>query len=177
VANVVEVFEHWAPGRPLQAIAESLGLARKAVRKYVRPTREAGFSPDRGAPPEGWAADGRLRHYLLPTLLILDDFAMRGYTTQHAHDLYQLITDHTRGGSIIVHQQSPTTGLAPQFPDPVLAEGALDRLLGRAHHLDLQGRSCRQFQRPDRATRPTPESALTSASSLLPRSNESAPAR
>jgi len=36
------------------------------------------------------------------------------------------------------------------FPNPLLAEGALDRLLGRAHHLVLQGRSHRQYQRPDR---------------------------
>jgi len=36
------------------------------------------------------------------------------------------------------------------FPNPLLAEGALDRLLGRAHHLVLQGRYHRQYQRPDR---------------------------
>jgi hypothetical protein len=39
----------------------------------------------------------------------------------------------------------------------VLAEGALDRLLGRAHHLVLQGRSYRQLQRPDRARQAAPE--------------------
>ena len=56
VANVVEVLEHWAAGRPLRAIAESLGLDRNSVRKYVGPAREAGFGPGGGAPPEGWAA-------------------------------------------------------------------------------------------------------------------------
>jgi len=45
----------------------------------------------------------------------------------------------------------------PLFPNPVLAEGALDRLLGRAHHLVLQGRSYRQLQRPDRARQLTPQ--------------------
>jgi len=43
----------------------------------------------------------------------------------------------------------------PLFPNPVLAEGALDRLLGRAHHLVLQGRSYRPLQRPDRTRLPT----------------------
>jgi DNA-binding CsgD family transcriptional regulator len=33
VADVVEVLEHWAAGRPLRAIAESLGLDRHTVRK------------------------------------------------------------------------------------------------------------------------------------------------
>ena len=39
----------------------------------------------------------------------------------------------------------------PPFPNPVLAEGALDRLLGRAHQLVLQGHSYSPLQRPDRA--------------------------
>ena len=56
VANVVEVLEHWAAGRPLRAIAESLGLDRNTVRKYITPAREAGLGPGSGAPPEGWAA-------------------------------------------------------------------------------------------------------------------------
>jgi transposase len=56
VANVVEVLEHWAAGRPLRAIAVSLGLDRNTVRKYVTPAREAGYGPACGAPPEGWAA-------------------------------------------------------------------------------------------------------------------------
>jgi DNA replication protein DnaC len=98
--------------------------------------------------------DGRLRHYLLATLLILDDFAMREYTTQQADDLYELISDRTRAGSIIVTSNRPPQDWYPLFPNPVLAEGALDRLLGRAHHLVLQGSSYRQFQRPDRTRQP-----------------------
>ena len=42
--------------------------------------------------------DGRLRHYLLAALLILDDFALREYTIQQADDLYELISDRTRAG-------------------------------------------------------------------------------
>ena len=56
MADVVEVLEHWAAGRPLRAIAESLGLDRHTVRKYVTPARAAGFEPGSGPPPEGWAA-------------------------------------------------------------------------------------------------------------------------
>ena len=56
MADVVEVLEHWAAGRPLRAIAQSLGLDRHTVRKYVTPAREAGFEPGTGPPSEGWAA-------------------------------------------------------------------------------------------------------------------------
>ena len=45
VANVVEVLEHWAAGRPLRGIAESLGLDRNTVR--LSPGAKA--NPIRGA--------------------------------------------------------------------------------------------------------------------------------
>jgi hypothetical protein len=56
VADVVEVLEHWAAGRPLRAIGKSLGLDRNTVAKYVGPARQAGYGPRAGPPPEGWAA-------------------------------------------------------------------------------------------------------------------------
>ena|SRR5438093_4022010 len=48
----------------------------------------------------GW----RLRHYLVPALLIIDDFAMREFTTQQADDLYELISERSRAGSMILTQ-------------------------------------------------------------------------
>jgi transposase len=57
VIDVVEVLEHWYAGRPKAVVAESLGVDRKTVRKYVVPAEEAGLVP--GGPAvttEEWAA-------------------------------------------------------------------------------------------------------------------------
>jgi hypothetical protein len=47
--DLIEVYTHWYAGRPKLAVAESLGLDVKTVRKYVRPAEEAGLTP--GGPP------------------------------------------------------------------------------------------------------------------------------
>jgi transposase len=55
VRDIVEILEHWYAGRPYQAIAHSLGIDRKTVRKYTAVAKAAGFRPNEGQPPpEGW---------------------------------------------------------------------------------------------------------------------------
>jgi DNA replication protein DnaC len=111
----------------------------------------------------GGHADGtwetRLRAYLQPALLVIDDWAMRECTTQQADDLYELISELTRAGSMILTSNHSPQDWYALFPNPVLVESALDRLLGRAHHLVQQGRSYRPLRRPHRASRPFPEPA------------------
>ncbi len=54
-----------------------------------------------------------------------------------------------RRGSTIVTSNRPPTEWYALFPNPVLAEGALDRLINASHHVTLEGRSFRPRQRPD----------------------------
>lgn len=53
VRDIAEILDHWQRGRAIQAIAQSLGLDRKTVRKYVALAEQAGFQPGRG-PAGGW---------------------------------------------------------------------------------------------------------------------------
>ncbi len=95
-----------------------------------------------------WAA--RLRALARPDVLILDDFAMRELTASQADDFYELVCQrHRRGGMILTSNRAPADwyGL---FPNPVVAEGVLDRLVNSAHHVLLDGRSYRPNKRPDR---------------------------
>ena len=48
----------------------------------------------------------------------------------------------------------PPTEWYALFPNAVLAEGALDRLINASHHVILEGKSYRPRQRPDANARP-----------------------
>ncbi len=100
----------------------------------------------------GGRADGshpqRLRRYLGPALLILDDFAMREYTAPQTEDLYELVSRRYRRGALILTTNREPQDLYPLFPNPVLAEGLLDRLLNSAYVVTMLGRSYRPRQRP-----------------------------
>ncbi len=102
----------------------------------------------------GGRADGswevRLRRYLQFDLLVMDDFCMAPLQAQQAEDLYQLIEDRYRRGSMVVTSNRAPQDWYPLFPNPVIAESALDRLINCAHQVVLTGRSYRPLQRPDR---------------------------
>ena len=93
-----------------------------------------------------------LRRYLCPDVLILDDFGLKEFSLPQAADLYELVCERCRAGSIIVTSNRAPQDWYPLFPNPAVAESALDRLINSSHHLTLVGKSYRPLQRPDRTT-------------------------
>ena len=89
----------------------------------------------------------RLRRWARPDLVILDDFAMREFTGPQADDLYELVTERA-GRSLIITANRAAADWYPLFPNPVVAESILDRLVNGAHHLRIDGRSYRPNHRP-----------------------------
>jgi DNA replication protein DnaC len=92
----------------------------------------------------------RLQYYLKPNLLILDDFAMKEFTKTQAEDLYELIDRRHNSSSMIVTANRAPKDWYPLFPNPVIAESALDRLVSCAHMITLTGKSYRSLLRPDK---------------------------
>jgi DNA replication protein DnaC len=92
----------------------------------------------------------RLQHYLKPNLLVLDDFAMKEFTKAQAEDLYELIDRRHHISSMIVTANRAPKDWYPLFPNPVIAESALDRLVSCAHVITLTGKSYRSMLRPDK---------------------------
>jgi DNA replication protein DnaC len=129
-------------------VAQALGVAACRQQRSVLFTKTSAFLTDLA----GGRADGsyqlRLRRYLSPALLILDDFAMREYTAPQADDLYELVSRRYRRGALILTLNREPRDLYPLFPNPVVAEGLRDRLLNSAHLITMLGRSYRPRQRP-----------------------------
>jgi DNA replication protein DnaC len=92
----------------------------------------------------------RLRRYMKPDLLIIDDFALKEFTKTQAEDLYELIDQRYRSSSMIVTANRSPKDWYPLFPNPVIAESALDRLISCSHIITLTGRSYRALLRPDK---------------------------
>ena len=90
----------------------------------------------------------RIKKYLAPDLLIIDDFGLCTLTSTQAEDFYEIITERHLKSSIIITSNRPTQDWVPLFPDPVMANSALDRLAHHAHHLLMEGESYRRKLRP-----------------------------
>ena len=101
-----------------------------------------------GRADDSW--EKRLQYYLKPNLLILDDFAMKEFTKTQAADLYELIDRRYHSSSLIVTANRVPKDWYPLFPNPVIAESALDRLVSCAHVITLTGKSYRALLRPNK---------------------------
>jgi DNA replication protein DnaC len=129
--------------------AQALGVAACRQGRRVLFTKASAFLADMAGGRADGSGQARLRRYLAPELLILDDFAFtEAYTLPQSEDLYELVSRRYRRGSLIVTMHREPKDLYPLFPSPVVAEALLDRLLNSAHILVMLGRSYRERQRP-----------------------------
>jgi DNA replication protein DnaC len=102
--------------------------------------------------------DKRLAELLRPAVLILDDFAMREHTPAQADDLYELVSARsTAGHSLVITANRAPVDWYPLFPNPVVAESLLDRLINTSHQVFMNGPSYRPNKRPGRAAVTTKE--------------------
>jgi len=101
-----------------------------------------------GRADESW--ERRIQHYLKPNLLILDDFALKEFTKTQAEDIYELIDRRYRNGSLVVTANRAPKDWYALFPNPVIAESVLDRLISGAHMITLTGKSYRSMLRPNK---------------------------
>jgi DNA replication protein DnaC len=74
---------------------------------------------------------------------------MRELTAPQADDLYELITERADKSMILTSNRAPGDWYS-LFPNPVVAESLLDRLINNSHQVCMNGPSCRPNKRPGR---------------------------
>jgi len=78
-----------------------------------------------------------------PDLLILDDFGLDRLDTVHCRDLYEIVEDRLRFGSILITAQLPVAQWHSIFDDATVADAVLDRIVHNAYRIELHGSSRR----------------------------------
>ena len=130
-------------------IAQALGHLAIRAGADVRFTKTSRTLADLAGGHADRTWDRRLREYTRPAVLILDDFAMRELTAAQADDLYELISERAAAGhSLILTSNRSPVDWYPLFPNPVVAESLLDRLINTSHQVFMNGPSYRPSKRP-----------------------------
>jgi DNA replication protein DnaC len=103
-------------------------------------------------------ADGRLSKLMLSwarlDVLVIDDFLIRPISADQAADLLEVIEDRAQLHSTIVTSQLPVANWHEALGDATIADAVLDRLLERAHRIELSGDSLRRTPAPATKSRP-----------------------
>jgi len=95
-------------------------------------------------------ADGTIQKYRMKLakfdLLIIDDWGLSPLTTLARHELLELIDERCGSGAIIITSQLPVEKWHSYLDDPTVADAILDRIVQRAHRIELSGDSMRKLQ-------------------------------
>jgi DNA replication protein DnaC len=92
--------------------------------------------------------DGSLRNLLLRLskidVLVVDDWAMTPLSEAEARDFWEICEDRCQARSLVLTSQMPVAKWHSQIGDSTVAEGILDRIVHRAHRIELKGDSMRK---------------------------------
>jgi len=107
----------------------------------------------------------RLRRYIAPSLLVIDEVGYTKLSQEQAHHFFELVTARYEHGSIILTSNTSFAGWGALLGDEVLATALLDRLLHHAEVIPINGRSYRMKERQTSLSAP-PEAALGATGGL-----------
>jgi DNA replication protein DnaC len=90
---------------------------------------------------------GRLLVKLAKTdLLAVDDWLITPLTEPQRHDLLEIVEDRSERAATLIAAQLPVNAWHEAIGEPTLADAICDRLIHRAHRIELKGRSMREVR-------------------------------
>jgi DNA replication protein DnaC len=125
---------HLAVALGLQAIEQGIGVYFVRAQDLLEDLRRAQTEH---------RLDRRLRVYLAPKLLIIDEFGVWSYDRLAATALFTLVSARYERSSIILTANKGFAEWGEVLGDTVIATAILDRLLHHSHILSIRGESYR----------------------------------
>src|SRR6202142_3941021 len=95
----------------------------------------------------------RLRHYVNPTLLVIDEVGYLSYSNRHADLLFELISRRYENNSTLVTTNRPFAEWREVFPNAACVVSLVDRLVHNAEVVSIEGDSYRAKEAKERAER------------------------
>jgi len=77
-------------------------------------------------------------------LLIIDDWGPEPLTAEQRRDLLEIVDDRYERSSLLITSQVPVSKWHEVIADPTLGDAILDRIVHRAHRIELKGPSLRR---------------------------------
>ena len=77
-------------------------------------------------------------------LIILDDFGLQPLTHQVKLLILQILEDRYETSSTVICSQLPVSKWHQYFDEPTIADAILDRIIPKAHRIELKGKSLRK---------------------------------
>lgn len=111
---------------------------------------------DLGAAAREQRLDRRMRIYLAPRVLIIDEMGYLPLDEEGATILFQLVSARYERGSIVLTSNKSYGDWGTIFGDPIIATAILDRLLHHSTTLSIRGDSYRLKDRKKAGLLPTP---------------------
>lgn len=85
----------------------------------------------------------RIKRHTVTDLLIIDDFGLKPLTPLQSDDFYEVINERYMKKSIIFTSNRSIEDWQGLFPDPLIANSALDRIAHNSHQIVMTGESYR----------------------------------
>lgn len=85
-----------------------------------------------------------MRQIQRQSILILDDFGLQPLDAANSHILLEVVEDRYNIGSMIITSQVPVDRWYDLIPDTTVADAVMDRIVHKAHRIELKGESMRK---------------------------------
>jgi DNA replication protein DnaC len=147
IANAENVVLFGPPGVGKTHLAIALGRAAvEAGHSVLFESATALLAALARAEADG-KLDEKLRFYVKPKLLVLDELGYLPFERRSAHLFFQLVARRYERASTLITTNQVVTQWGAVFGDEVLAAAILDRLLHHSHTMVIQGESFRLKQK------------------------------